>query len=216
VSTLPIAMALSGGGVRAIAFHLGVLRYMAANHMLERVTQVSSVSGGSLAIGLVMHAAGMQWPSSVAFLGQAYPDVRKQLCTSSLQNAALRQLLNPANLRFCLSRTNLLAFALRDEWGIRSRLADLPETPEWSINATTAETGKRFRFKSRDFGDYTLGYASSLNFPLAHALAVSAALPGGLGPLTFDTRKYACSKREWDAPVGSDSAVSAGFDRLHL
>ncbi|MEF9672493.1 patatin-like phospholipase family protein [Pseudomonas sp. PCH446] len=45
------ALALSGGGVRAMAFHLGVLKYLAEQQALERLTQISTVSGGSLLVG---------------------------------------------------------------------------------------------------------------------------------------------------------------------
>lgn len=43
-----IALALSGGGSRAIAFHLGCLRVLHERGLLERVKTVSSVSGGSV------------------------------------------------------------------------------------------------------------------------------------------------------------------------
>ena len=57
-------------------------------------------------------------------------------------------------------------------------------------------------------GDYTLGYASPGDFPLANAIAVSAAFPGGFGPFTLDTRQYIWRKRQaWtDSP---DAAVQA-------
>ena len=43
-----IALALSGGGSRAIAFHLGCLRALNDRGLLKRVKTVSSVSGGSV------------------------------------------------------------------------------------------------------------------------------------------------------------------------
>lgn len=43
-----IALALSGGGARAMAFHLGCLRRLHALGLLDRVTTISSVSGGSV------------------------------------------------------------------------------------------------------------------------------------------------------------------------
>src|SRR5438552_1970621 len=44
------ALILSGGGVRATAFHLGLLLRLAAEDRLERVGVISSVSGGRLAV----------------------------------------------------------------------------------------------------------------------------------------------------------------------
>jgi integrative and conjugative element protein (TIGR02256 family) len=43
-----IGLALSGGGFRAIAFHLGVLRALQDREVLDKIDVISSVSGGSL------------------------------------------------------------------------------------------------------------------------------------------------------------------------
>jgi len=211
-----IALVLSGGGIRATVFHLGVLRLLAERDMLERVSRVSTVSGGSLLVGLIFQERQLAWPSSEAFLSQVYPALRSKLCSRSMQWGAARQLLRPANLRFLLSRANLLARALRVEWGITGKLTDLPRFPEWSINGTTAENGKRFRFKATELGDYELGYAAPGNFPLANAMAVSAAFPGGFGPLTLDASKFVWKRRPWGAPAGSEAVVDIGYRRLHL
>ena len=50
---MKIGLALSGGGFRATVFHLGVLARLAEDKRLEDVTALSTVSGGSLCIGLV-------------------------------------------------------------------------------------------------------------------------------------------------------------------
>jgi len=50
-----IGLALSGGGSRAIAFHLGCLRALNRLGLLDRVTVLSTVSGGSV-IGAYFHA----------------------------------------------------------------------------------------------------------------------------------------------------------------
>jgi len=211
-----IALVLSGGGIRAMVFHLGVLKLLAERGLLERVERISTVSGGSLLVGLIFQECQLAWPSSEAFLSVIYSSLRSRLCSRSLQWGALRQLRSPENLRFILSRANLLARALSVEWGITSKLTDLPLRPEWSINGTTAENGKRFRFKAADMGDYELGYAVPGNFPLANALAVSAAFPCGFGPLTLDAPKFTWKRRPWGAPVGSEQVVDIGYRRLHL
>ena len=196
----PIALALSGGGIRAMVFHLGVLRHLAERGLLETVERISTVSGGSLLVGLLFQQNGLRWPTSERFLTHSFPALREALCARSLQWGAIRQLRNPLNWRSLLSRANLLALALRHEWQVQGELADLPKVPEWSINGTTAENGKRFRFKREDIGDYTLGYASAARFPLANALAVSAAFPGGFGPLALDARRFEWYKRQWGTP----------------
>ena len=48
-----IGLALSGGGFRASIFQMGVLKYLAEKNKLEEISYISSVSGGSLLIGLI-------------------------------------------------------------------------------------------------------------------------------------------------------------------
>ena len=211
----PIALALSGGGIRAMAFHLGVLKHMAERGLLERVARISTVSGGSLLMGLIYKSCEFRWPTSQQYLAKTYPLVGEQLCLRSLQAGAFLQLLRPWNWRFCLSRSNLLALELRRSWGLDVPLSAIGTTPEWSINGTTAETGKRFRFKGSEIGDWELGYAQAPSFPLGSALAVSAAFPIGFGPLALRADAYTWKKRAWDAPKGSEQVVDVG-KRLHI
>jgi NTE family protein len=211
----PIALALSGGGIRAMVFHLGVLRYVAEHGRLEAIQSISSVSGGSLVTGLIFQEGGLRWPGSQEFLDKVYPALRARLGERSMQWGSLRQLLRPTNLRFLLSRANLLASALKHEWHVEHRLADLPKAPEWSINGTNAENGRRFRFKSDSLGDYKTGYAPPGNFPLANAMAVSAAFPGGFGPLSLRADRFEWKRRDWDAPLHTMQVVKSRR-RIHL
>jgi NTE family protein len=57
-----IGLALSGGGSRAIAFHLGCLRALNRLALLDRVSVLSTVSGGSV-IGACFHAHRGDFPS---------------------------------------------------------------------------------------------------------------------------------------------------------
>lgn len=212
----PIALVLSGGGIRAMVFHLGLLKFLAERGLLERVKKLSTVSGGSLVIGLVMQQAQLKWPTSAEYLSDVYPALRKKLCERSLMWGAVRQLKHLSQWRFLLSRANLLAGAIRDEWSLTAKLSELPVSPEWSINGTTAENGKRFRFKRESIGDYLLGYATPEEFPLANAVAVSAAFPGGFGPLAIRSRDFVWKRRQWDSPLGTEEIVEQSFRNLHL
>jgi len=212
-----IDIALSGGGVRAMAFHAGVLRFLAEHGELERMRHISTVSGGSLLVGLVFQRAGMRWPSSAGYLSTILPAVRELLTTRNLQASALRRLLLPWNWRYLISRANVITQVLQDSWNVRATLSDLPATPVWSINGTTAETGRRFRFKSSGCGDYRLGYAEAGAFPLAQALAVSAAFPGAIGPLAIKSDQYTWRKRpNWGAPASAEQEIQLPYTRLHL
>src|SRR5262245_65762428 len=46
-----IGLALSGGGFRSAAFHLGVMRKLQELHLLDKLDLISCVSGGSIAGG---------------------------------------------------------------------------------------------------------------------------------------------------------------------
>lgn len=204
--------------MRAMAFHTGVLRFLAERDRMADVTDVSTVSGASLLIGFIFARANMAWPTSEVFLKEVQPAIRHLLTTQDLQGTAIGHLLfSPRNWRFLFSRANVVAQVIHQNWKITQTLTALPATPVWSINGTTAETGKRFRFKQDDFGDYELGYAQARDFPIASAMAVSAAFPIGIGPLTIDARKYCWMKRpSWDANPGSARPVAAPFKRLHI
>jgi NTE family protein len=210
------SLALSGGGVRAVAFHLGVLRFFAELRLMENVNHISSVSGGSLVTGLIFANSGARWPSSEAFITTVYPAVRDKVCRRSLMRDGLAQLLNPNNWRYLLSRANLVDKALAQHWNLDFNLSEIAPSPTWSINATTAETGKRFRFKEATIGDYEVGYADAANLPVSTAVAVSAAFPGGIGPLALRTADYLWKKRYWGAPESADTLVAPGFGTLHL
>lgn len=210
-----LALVLSGGGVRAMAFHLGVLRFLAERSLLERVSRVSTVSGGSLLVGLMLQQNNLQWPSSVQFTDHLFGRLREDMCRRSLMWAAIRELIWPWNWVYLLSRAELVSKALRS-WGINCSLAELPQFPEWSINGTTAENGRRFRFKRDSIGDYQLGYARADGFPLSKAMAVSAAFPGGIGPLSMKTTAYSWKKRaSWDTKA-PEADIKLPFKRLRL
>ncbi|MGV1045554.1 patatin-like phospholipase family protein [Limnohabitans sp.] len=212
-----LAIALSGGGIRSMAFHLGVLKCLAERGALERISKLSSVSGGSLMVGLILHHHGMRWPSSNEFLDDTYASMRERLCRDNLLIGALKTLSNPFNWRFLVSRANLLAKAIESVWGIKDKVSDLPSFPEVSLNGTTAENGKRFRFKNDSMGDYTLGYAKPQGFRLADAMAMSAAVPGVFGPLAVDASSYKWERRlSYGASMETLRAVPVKFSKLHL
>jgi len=109
----------------------------------------------------------------------------------------------------------VLAQAIGGLWGIKIPLSALSDVPVWSINCTTGETGRRYRFKNRTMGDYELGYAEVGDFSLARAMAISAAFPGGIGPLTLKTREFRWKKRErWD--TSKPKPHQPLFSHLHL
>jgi NTE family protein len=212
-----IGIALSGGGIRAMAFHCGVLRWLAETARLEQVEHISSVSGGTLLAGLVLAANEWRWPTSKQFLDSIAPRIRLELTTKNIELTGALLLLLPRNWRYILSRANVLSQAIEGSWNIKGVLGNLPPKPIWSINGTTAETGRRFRFKLNRFGDYELGYAEASQFKVSEAMAVSAAVPGAIGPLVINTGEFLWTKRpSWDAAAGTEEPIVLPYSRLHI
>ena len=226
-----IGLALSGGGVRAAGFHLGVLARLAREDYLEDVVAISTVSGGSLGVGLVYALAGMRWPTSREFLEVTLPEARRVMTSTSLQSLLLWRFLRQAirhPTHLFGTRADDLSALLRRNWGITASLQDVPDAPRWMINATCYETAKNWRFLNFRMGDYAFGYTEQTDIPLSDALAASAGFPGLIGPLVFSTKG-----RDWfkyvDSPApGAEvddrmvhrsrrtQAVSPAFRRLHL
>ncbi|MGB7347716.1 MAG: patatin-like phospholipase family protein [Pirellulaceae bacterium] len=208
---MKIALAFSGGGVRATVFHLGVLARLARQDLLSKVQIISSVSGGSLAAGLVFSSAGNRWPSSTEYLHDIVPQIHSLLTTKHLQRMyAIKSLMLP--WRLASGRAGVLGNELERQWKITGKLADLPIAPRWIINATCYQTGKNWRFQRDVMGDYQTKYVNNPDFRLSHALASSAAVPGLIGPLIVKSHNYQWSEyqdNEWQS-------ISPKYKRLHL
>ena len=200
-----------------MAFHCGVLQWLAERGRLGDISHISSVSGGSLFTGLVFRFGNWEWPSAEAYCTDIKPRIRALLTQSSLQAVALRRLLRPRNWRYLLSRANVLSETIARHWSIVDSLRHLPAKPVWSVNGTTAENGRRFRFKQTGCGDYEIGYADAEGFKVSDAMAVSAAFPGGIGPFVIRTADFTWQRRKaWDDPPESAVDVTPPFPRLHL
>ncbi len=208
---MKIALAFSGGGVRATVFQLGVLARLARQDLLGNVKLISSVSGGSLAAGLVFSSTGLRWPGSAEYLHDVVPQIHALLTSRNLQwTYALRSLMFP--WRLVSGRAAVLGDELERQWRIEGRLADLPISPWWIINATCYQTGKNWRFQRDLMGDYQTKYVNNPDFPISHALAASAAVPGLIGPLIVKSRKY-----QWSEQTGDDwQPIAPKYQRLHL
>ena len=261
-----IGLALSGGGMRAAAFHAGVLKYLAEQNLLERVAHISSVSGGSLFTGLVFRLGQYKWPTSTEYLCNVLPNIDQIFTSKSLQCQICGKfriviwsigsigsiglwflcknsisictfLLCICSLLFFIifvrARVALLAKfnvpkwytnrftkfcffsqAISHLWDIKAILSELPKSPVWSINATSTETGRRFRFKGIEIGDYQTEYANAPQFSLAKAMAISAAVPGLIGPMHFKTNQLVWKKSK--ESLIRDEPHPSLFTCLHL
>ncbi len=209
-----IGLALSGGGVRAMGFHLGVLGRLAEEERLEAVTLLSTVSGGSLAVALVYALSGNRWPTSREYLDRVWPEARRRLTGFDIQReVTLRSLERPWLL--IEGRASVVAECIGRRWGVTGLLKDLPREPRWIINATTFESGKNWRFMPQRMGDYLLGYVPDPPVPIAQAVAASAAFPGLIGPLVLHTGEYTWVRYKPGSRSQTES-IHPPHRRLHL
>lgn len=209
---MAIGLALSGGGVRASVFHMGVLARLATDRLLENVTFISTVSGGTLVVGLIYARSGYRWPTSARFLDHVAKEVRTCLTTTDLQSDIIwRSLTQP---RYLLrDRGKVIGRGMQTLWGISGSLKDIPLEPRWVLNATAYETGRNFRFiPQRRMGDYKLGYVKTPNIALVDAMTASAGFPGLIGPLILNTHDYQWFKYEGQQEV----PIEPPFRKLHL
>ena len=197
---MKIALALSGGGFRATAYHLGIMARLAEDGALEDVSFISTVSGGSLCTGLVYALNHFVWPNSTDYLNQIVPEARRLMTSFDLQSALVFRVLRRFWTAF-ETRADDLSALLQERWHVTARLSDLPPHPRWMINATCYESGKNWRFERWRMGDYVFGYSRDTQLPLSDAVAASAGFPGLVGALKLKTTdrkwyKYASEMKE--------------------
>ena len=204
-----IGIALSGGGIRATIFHLGLFKWLAENGLLEEVKRVSTVSGASLCVGLIYTHNDLTWPSSKTFLSAVLPSIEKVILTNDIQTSAVLRLIRSPY--YWNKKPNVIARQLGHQWGIHGSLTDLSGSVAWYTNCTTYETGKRFRFCKENMGDYKIGYVEHPDIPLSHVMAASAGFPVLIGPYCLSTSGY-----KWSPSKYSSADYSAPDKIIHL
>ncbi len=188
-----IGLALSGGGFRAAAFHLGVLKRLEELEILQRITRVSTVSGGSItgalyALKCRQHGNGKPGDYAVEAL---ISDMRAIL-TSSFRWRALfgdwrRKLRTSASIVRVGTRVGMVSETLDRDLFCGAMLCEAP--PWLLVNATNVLTGKAWRFFCDRAGDYLIGATDKTDsILLADAVTASAAFPGFVECLPFRTR----------------------------
>ena len=177
-----IGLALSGGGFRATAYHLGVFRTLHAMGLLWKLDLISCVSGGSIAGGYL--AANWLDDDALDRL-DAYLRTRSIAAGSVVAGA-----LNPFE-----SRLDALAETYeRDLYGSRT-LEQLDNGPRLYLNATNLASGNMFFFaagdnKGAEMGEHELGVRPAGGFRLSRAVAASSAFPPVFPPLKLTPHDY--------------------------
>lgn len=215
-----VVLAFSGGGTRAAALSYGVLQELAKtkvgppgneHRLLDDVRMVSAVSGGSITA-----AYYTLWGDRV------FSDFESRFLKKHVQTGLLLRLLAPWNLARVASPkygSSDLAAEYYDHLLFKGAtfgdLAPQPDRPFLIINATDLAIGARFEFTQDQFD---LLQSDLSKFPIARAVAASAAFPPWLGPVVL--KNYSAdnlvTEPEWIQSALSNPAASSRLKDLAL
>jgi NTE family protein len=178
------ALCLSGGGYRAMLFHLGALWRLNEFGYLPKLDRVSSVSGGSITAAVL----GTRWAQLSFGAGGVAGNFRemvvepvrrlggKTIDAFSIIGGAL----GPGTI------ADKVAGAYRQQLFQDLTLQDLPDRPRFVINATNVQSGALWRFSKPYMRDYRVGEVKNPSVEMAVAVAASSAFPPVLSPLRLN------------------------------
>ncbi len=215
-----VALCLSGGGYRAMLFHVGAIWRLNELRYLTKLDRVSSVSGGSITAGVL----GLNWRrlqfDDDGFAGnldeQFVQPLRKLASKTIDKDAVFRGILLPGTI------AEKVAGAYRKHVFGKASLQDLPDKPRFVINATNIQTGSLWRFSKPYMADYQVGMVRNPKVDLAVAVAASSAFPPILSPveLHLDPADFDPAERgpRHEPPYTTDVVLADGgvYDNLGL
>lgn len=205
-----LGLALSGGGYRAAAYHIGTLRALHFLGILDKVDVISSASGGSISAAYyLLHKDDFH---------QFKRSLNKRLQTGVLHLSIANAVLFVAAVVavgflfgwgwtwlalpvFWFFNFQVLPFsrwiALQYDWNFfhGKTLSDLPDSPTVAINACDVREGCEFRFsKHRVWGapyrdwEKNQDFFTSQGFPLSKAVMASSCVPVIFNPIHIPRR----------------------------
>ncbi len=200
VPTRGTALCVSGGGYRAMLFHVGVLWRLNETGVLSRLKRVSSVSGGSITSGVL----AMNWDrlgfDADGVAHEFVPQVVAPIRAMAAVNVDITSVLSGMVMPFA-SISDRVVRAYRDHLFGQTSLQDLPGAgaPAFVFNATNLESGVLMRFTKAYAADYRVGRIHNPDLPLAVAVAASSAFPPFLSPCVVDL-----GDQDWVTEEGND------------
>jgi len=182
-----IALCLSGGGYRAMLFHLGALWRLNQLGFFKKLARVSSVSGGSITAGVL----ALAWKDltfdekdvAVNLEERVIKPVRRVANHTIDRGAIFKGMLLP---RVTISEE--VTDAYREHLYGNATLQDLPDgdAPRFVINATNVQSKVLWRFSKPYMGDYRVGLVMKPTTEIAVAVAASSAFPPFLSPAQLE------------------------------
>jgi NTE family protein len=184
------ALCLSGGGYRAMLFHLGALWRLYETNLLKSIKRISSVSGGSITAGVL----GLNWeklsfdPAKIQtdFVSEIVTPIRDLAGETIDESATILGLALPGRV------SDQIAAAYDRHLFHGAKLNGLPGQPTFVLNATNVQSGALWRFTKSYMRDYRVGEVKYPEIPLALAVAASSAFPPVLSPveMRLDPNKF--------------------------
>ena len=179
-----IALCLSGGGFRAMLFHVGALWRLNELGWLAKLDRVSSVSGGSITAGVLAKA----WPQ-LAFGADGVAGGFDAAVVAPIRKFASETVDVGAGLKGMFLRGSVahyVAGRYDQELFRGATLQSLPDHPRFVFNSTNLQSGVLWRFSKPYMWDYRVGKVPAPKEKLATAVAASSAFPPFLSPLKLD------------------------------
>lgn len=206
-----MALCLSGGGYRAMLFHVGALWRLNEAGYLRRLDRISSVSGGSITAGVL----ALGWPQ-LRFGAEASPvadnfdevlvqPIRRMAGKTIDEGAVIGGLLGPGSVADRVIR------AYRKYLFGDATLQNLPDQPRFVFNATNVQSGVLWRFSKPYMADWRVGKVLSPTLSLATSVAASSAFPPVLSPVVIDL-----DPEQFEPGSGSDLTGSEYRDEVYL
>ncbi len=194
-----IALCLSGGGYRAMLFHVGVLWRLNDAGYLPRLACISSVSGGSITAAVLGHRwSRMGFDETTRVATRFQHELVEPIRNLARTNVDVSAVVTGGVLPFT-SIADRLAKAYDNRLYDGATLQSLPDEPRFVINATNLESGVLMRFTKRYLADYRVGRILDPDLPLAVAVAASSAFPPVLSPCTVRL-----GDEQWQTDEGND------------
>jgi NTE family protein len=208
-----IALCLSGGGYRATLFHLGALWRLNELGYLPRLERISSVSGGSItaaALGRAWDRLDFDGEGRARAFGREVVAPVRALCSRTVDVPAivLGLLFGWLGAGWPAER---VARSYRRHLLGNATLADLPDRPNITLNATNLGSGALWRFSKPHMRDWRVGEIAHPRLRLATAVAASAAFPPLLSPV-----RLRFSPSDFVAKSGQDLQVPPYTTRVSL
>jgi NTE family protein len=174
-----IALCLSGGGYRAMLFHLGALWRLNELSYLPKLSRVSSVSGGSITAGVLGHRwSELGFANDVAtnFQSEVVATIRSMATHTIDVEDVLKGVFLPGTVG------DKIVASYNDLLFENATLQDLPDSPRFVINATNVQSGALWRFSKPYMWDWRVGKVANPTTELAIAVGASSAFPPVLSP----------------------------------